>query len=142
MRFVIVVLSLSFSYCVNAQDMSPLAEYRWKNRLVLLFSSQTDDQLYQKQYDLLRADQSGLDERDLLIFNVLSHEITYDTDSVRIERAARLREHYRVDEKNFSILLIGKDGSEKMRSDAVVPRNELYAIIDAMPMRREEMRRN
>ena len=63
-------------------------------------------------------------------------------DSAGIARVAKLRERYRVDENTFTFILVGKDGSEKMRSDTVVTRDELYAIIDAMPMRRGEMRKN
>ncbi len=127
--------------------MPDLSEYRWKNRLVLLFSSQHDSSLGQRQHDLLRADQTGLDERDLLIFRVLPDRVVDDVDSVRkdsadIERAAALRERYQVDEREFLIILIGKDGSEKLRRDVIVPLGELYALIDAMPMRREEMRQN
>ncbi|MGB3778219.1 MAG: DUF4174 domain-containing protein [Tunicatimonas sp.] len=122
--------------------MPDLSEYRWKNRLILLFSPRPDNPLYQQQYNLFRADQPSLDERDLLIFRVLPDRVVSETDTAGTERAARLRERYRVDENAFVFILIGKDGSEKMRSDAVVSRDELYALIDAMPMRREEMRKN
>ena len=121
--------------------MFDLSEYQWKNRLILLFSPQTNN-MYQQQHDLLRTDQPGLNERDLLVFSVIGDRVVVETDSAGIERAAKLREHYRVDESTFTFILIGKDGSEKMRSNTVVTRNELYSIIDAMPMRREEMREN
>lgn len=128
--------------CVYAQAMPDLSEYLWKNRLILLFSSQADASLYQRQYDLFRADQPGLDERDLLIFRVLPDRVVNETDAAGTELAAKLRKRYQVNNEPFLILLIGKDGSEKMRSDTVVSRDELYALIDSMPMRREEMREN
>ncbi len=40
----------------------------------------------------------------------------------------------------FSVVLIGKDGGEKLRRQAPLAPAELFAIVDAMPMRREEMR--
>ncbi len=140
MKFVFVVFLFLSCCCTYAQTMPDLSEYRWKNRLILLFSSQADNPLYQQQRDLLRADQPGLDERDLLIFSVLSDRVASETAIAGVERAATLRKRYRVDENTFTFILIGKDGSEKMRSDTLVARNELYALIDAMPMRREEMR--
>ena len=130
------------SQCAHPQDMSDIDEFRWKNRLILLFTSQVDDPLFQQQYDLLRADPSGLDERDLLIFRVLPNRIISESDTAGAARADNLRERYRADGEDFLILLIGKDGSEKLRSDTVVSRQALYERIDAMPMRREEMRRN
>jgi hypothetical protein len=140
MKFVFIVFLLLSCRCTYAQTMPDLSEYHWKNRLILLFSSQADNPLYQQQTDLLRADQPGLDERDLLIFSVLSDRVVSETATVGVERATKLRERYRVDENSFVFILIGKDGSEKMRSDTLVTRNELYALVDAMPMRREEMR--
>ncbi len=132
---------LLFCHCIHAQTMSDLADYRWKNRLIFLFSSQANNPLYRQQVDLLRANQPGLDDRNLLIFSVLSDRVVSETATKRADRATELRERYRVDENSFTFVLIGKDGSEKMRSDTLVTRNTLYAIIDAMPMRREEMRK-
>jgi hypothetical protein len=41
--------------------------------------------------------------------------------------------------KAFLVVLIGKDGKEKLRSGVPMPPQELFAIVDAMPMRRAEM---
>jgi hypothetical protein len=35
---------------------------------------------------------------------------------------------------------VGKDGGEKLRSDTVVSPEQLFSIIDAMPMRKDEMK--
>jgi hypothetical protein len=37
-------------------------------------------------------------------------------------------------------VLIGKDGGEKLRRTTPLSPEELFAIVDAMPMRRAEMR--
>lgn len=42
--------------------------------------------------------------------------------------------------KTFSLVLIGKDGTEKLRRTTLLPPAELFALVDAMPMRRAEMR--
>lgn len=143
---VIIILFLISNHYAHAQAMNDLTEYRWKNRLVLLFSSQEDDSLVQRQRNLLGADQSGLEERDLLIFRVLPNQVLKEGDSVKTDSAGkdlakRLRKRYQVNREEFIMILIGKDGSEKLRSDTLVPLEELYALIDAMPMRREEMRK-
>jgi hypothetical protein len=41
----------------------------------------------------------------------------------------------------FLVRLLGKDGGEKLRRETPVPVGEILALIDAMPMRREERRR-
>ena len=40
----------------------------------------------------------------------------------------------------FAAVLVGKDGGEKFRSEGPVSPEVLFEIIDAMPMRRREMR--
>ncbi|MEM7620524.1 MAG: DUF4174 domain-containing protein [Pseudomonadota bacterium] len=37
-------------------------------------------------------------------------------------------------------MLLGKDGGEKLRKARRVTADELFALIDAMPMRQQEMR--
>ena len=41
----------------------------------------------------------------------------------------------------FRAILVGKDGEEKISSDLPLDRDALLPTIDAMPMRRQEMRR-
>lgn len=135
-------LLLFSDHQLSAQAMPTLSDYRWKNRLILLFAPDLKHTSLRQQHELLRADQQGLDERDLLVFSVLPNQvINEETNTKKTESAAELRKRYHVSKEDFLIILIGKDGSEKLRSDTVVTRGELYARIDAMPMRREEMRR-
>lgn len=82
--------------------------------LVLSAPSLTDD-AYRTQAALLLPAWSGLIERDFVVQTRLSA-------------------------KSFSVVLIGKDGGEKLRRTAVVAPEELFALVDAMPMRRAEMR--
>ena len=139
--FFLLWIGLLFSMqSISAQAMPTLADYQWKKRLILLFAPQADYPLRQEQNELLRSDQPGLDDRDLLIFEVLPNEVLSAT-SEEAESAEKLRERYRVNSEDYMVLLIGKDGSEKLRSDGLVTLNELYTLIDAMPVRREEMRR-
>jgi len=42
--------------------------------------------------------------------------------------------------KHFHAILIGKDGGVKGRWDSPVDMDALFGLIDAMPMRRQEMR--
>jgi len=42
-------------------------------------------------------------------------------------------------DSGFEILLIGLDGGVKLRQDEVIDTETLFARIDAMPMRRQEL---
>ena len=53
-----------------------------------------------------------------------------------------LRERYRIQENESTLILIGKDGGEKRRQvGSAIDLKALYPLIDGMPMRRQEMRR-
>ena len=47
----------------------------------------------------------------------------------------------RLSAKRFSVVLIGKDGKEKLRRATPLPSKELFEVVGAMPMRRAEMRK-
>ena len=51
-----------------------------------------------------------------------------------------LRKQLRLMTSQFVVVLIGKDGGEKLRRTHRVDLGEIFALIDAMPMRRQEMR--
>ena len=102
-----------------------LESYLWKNRLLLVFSPSSRNPLLLDQLEKLRAVRSGLVERDLLVLT--------DTEP---EQAGDLRDELVIE--GFEVLLIGKDGGVKARSQAPVTSEELFTTIDAMPMRRRE----
>jgi hypothetical protein len=54
------------------------------------------------------------------------------------QTAARRRFHIRPND--FTVILIGKDGGEKLRSHQPISLDTLRSTIDAMPMRQEEMK--
>ena len=109
-----------------------LEDYRWENRLLLIFAPTADDDRLEEQMTLFGALQDGNDERDLLIVQVLGDD--------PIEAAQSLRERYSVGPDAFGVLLIGKDGGLKNRFDEPVTAGEVFGLIDAMPMRIREMR--
>ena len=56
------------------------------------------------------------------------------------EPGSRLRKSLGVAERGFAVVLVGKDGGvKKVWRDPVDPKG-IFTIIDAMPMRQQEMR--
>jgi hypothetical protein len=47
----------------------------------------------------------------------------------------------RLSAKASSVVLIGKDGKEKLRRTTPLSSKGLFAVVDAMPMRQAEMRK-
>ena len=84
-------------------------------RVLLISAPSAKDDTYRTQAALLLPAWAGLIERDFVV-------------------------QTRLDAKTFSIVLIGKDGGEKLRRHTPLAPEEFFALVDAMPMRRAEMR--
>jgi len=54
--------------------------------------------------------------------------------------AESMRSQFDIRPGQFTVILIGKDGEEKLRSMGQVSMEELFSLIDAMPMRQSEIR--
>lgn len=104
-----------------------LADYKWKNRVILLFAEDKNNEELKQQIEILKNKPEENADRDLKIFKIFKNS----------ESNLNLFEEYKV-KGNFKFILIGKDGGEKLRSKKLITLEELYKTIDAMPMRKVE----
>lgn len=120
--------------------MTSLDDYKWKKRLLLVFAPK-EDTAYQKQMQLFNEQQVGLNERDLLIVQLLIEGTSLiDSQPINPVLAAQIRERFKVEQQDFQVILVGKDGTTKRREHSLVPPKVIFDEIDAMPMRQQEMR--
>ena len=82
-----------------------------------------------RQEALLRLHNVELTERDIT-------QLVVRTPAENPEIVKR----FKLSGAAFTVLLIGKDGGEKLRSHEIVSPETLCQLIDSMPMRQEEMR--
>jgi hypothetical protein len=119
-----------------------MSGFRWQRRPLLLFAADDGDSRLQRQVAAVEATRDQFDERDMVLIVVLGTGPSHAQGvALPDDDAARLRASYGVDGSSFALRLVGKDGGVKRRSTEVVPMGALYDLIDAMPMRQEEMRR-
>ena len=62
-----------------------------------------------------------------------------DGNLIDAEQAQRLRSAFGIGANSFSVVLIGKDGGEKLRVNDIPDLQAIYAVVDGMPMRGSEM---
>lgn len=110
----------------------PLAGYAWKARVLLVAAPTPDDARLCAQRDLFAAMRHGAAERDLALVEAVG-----DTAEARA-----LRHRFGLAPDTFRALLIGKDGGEKLSSATPLGPDQLFPLIDAMPMRRSEASRS
>jgi len=125
---------------VSAAQMS---EYVWQSRPLLLIAPSIADSRLQQNRQNLQQRSCELGDRNMIIGVILEQgQSRLDDQPISPSDASTLRERYAIDRDQFAAILIGKDGSEKYRYYDVPELNDFFALIDGMPMRRDEMLQN
>jgi Domain of unknown function (DUF4174) len=126
-----------------AQSKNTMEKYRWENRIVLIFSPSEKNEAYRQQLSSLVEGEKGIEERDIVIFKIFEDKgITPENEQLTKNICEQLRQEFGIKKEQFCVILIGKDGGEKYRKSTILSNENLFAIIDAMPMRRTEMKKN
>jgi len=124
---------------VNAQNLST---HQWKNRLILILVNDTPPPELQGQLTEFRTHSVGIKERKLEIYQIQPNQFQrgLNTDNEWIN-SDELYKKYKSGDTPFEVILIGLDGGIKLTQNDILTCEKLFAIIDAMPMRRRELRR-
>jgi hypothetical protein len=128
MRIFLLLLIFVFGVMNNESFGDPgLADLQWKNRVLVILAPSENDPLLKRERATAAGDSSGFLERDLTLV---------------VETAAGpLHRKFDISGDQFQVLLVGKDGHLARSWATPVGSEELFSIIDAMPMRQDEIRR-
>ncbi len=91
-----------------------LTAHQWRRRVLVIDAPEQVTEDHRRQLASLDAAKAGLEERDVLVVT-------------------------RPGSPAFRVRLVGKDGGVKLDQGAPIETATLFALIDAMPMRRAEM---
>ncbi|MFO8086130.1 MAG: DUF4174 domain-containing protein [Desulfobacterales bacterium] len=123
---------------VSGHDLTP---YRWKNRILLIFSPDKTDSGYEAFNKSLEKEILELRSRDLIVFRIFETSPSFIEDkTLSFKDAKALRNRFRVSSGRFTVILMGKDGGVKMVRQDQAELQEFLDLIDTMPMRQQEMR--
>lgn len=118
-----------------------LSAYQWQHRILLVFAPSTASSHYRQQMHVWQTNSAGTDDRDLKLVQILATgESQVDGRSISSASADRLRQQFGITPEECAVILVGKDGTEKQRSQTPIDLAMLFRTIDAMPMRQQEMR--
>jgi hypothetical protein len=108
---------------------------QWKARVLVVSAGARDDADLRAQDAILSADGDGQVDRDMKVIRLVGSEAPVGVD------ASALRERLSLPPDRFEIVLVGKDGAIVLRRRQPIPLGEIFDRIDAMPMRRDEIRK-
>ena len=94
------------------------------------------------QAESIRLNKTAFEERDVLIFMVSPEEVFGLDQTISSLDALAVYKDTGTKLTYSGVVLIGKDGGVKLRNDFGVAPQKIFDLIDGMPMRRAEIRKN
>jgi hypothetical protein len=126
------------------EKTTTLEALRDQHRVLLIFASSVDDAKLRAQEAELRDHAQEARERDLVVVEVTGghgSNAEESGDAMRLADPDAARKRFGVGGQEFTAVLVGKDGGEKLRSRSPLTMERLRTTIDAMPMRQDEMQK-
>ena len=135
--FLIIVFTLTFMQSFS-QDFK---DHQWKNRVLIVSTNNEKGIEFQKQINLLENLDQELKERKLIVYQISDNKYKLNfTESYKLLNSSSKK--YVSTKDGLQILLIGLDGGIKLKQNSILTAEKLFAIIDGMPMRKHELRKN
>ena len=141
MRMFLIIMGCTSFVNLNAQN---LEKHTWKNRVLVVKTSDSSSEIYQEQIKEFR---NATDEMKVRKF--VFYKITGDHFELINFANSELNDSGKIagkpigmtlnDKENFEVILIGLDGGIKLQQTDVLRKEALFSIVDAMPMRRNEL---
>lgn len=113
-----------------------LDEKRDHRRVLILYGRDDAQHFLIEQQEALQAEKTGVAERDLDVFVLVASEVVEPDRQFLMQQPFGL-----VPSENFQGWLVGKDGGVKHGFKKPVDVKELFRIIDSMPMRQQEAKK-
>jgi hypothetical protein len=140
----VIFLATSAAALGSAAAMAAeLSDYRWERRPLLLFAPTESDPRLVETMRRIEASRCDFADRDMVLGRIVTEGTsTLDGHVVDSNQAQRLVSEFGIVPNSFSVVLMGKDGGEKLRIAGVPDLQAIYAVIDGMPMRARETSAN
>ena len=139
----LIMTTLGTAWGTAAMGSETLDQLKWEKRPLLLFAKSRSFAPLDKQVDLLRQYRPDLEDRDMVVLSTTGRQETNAAIGyfpIARGTARQLRRQFEPAERGLTVILVGKDGTEKGRWQQIVEPQDLFDIIDSMPMRQQEMR--
>jgi hypothetical protein len=114
---------------------NPLKAFQWKARVLVISAPSKLDRQYLEQAQILTHDPDGRKDRELEVIPLLGEGEGMPFD------VAAMRDRLSLPPDKFEVVLVGKDGTVVLRRHGPIALGDLFTRIDAMPMRRAELRK-
>lgn len=139
------VLLLFGSVLLNTLTAQDLEKHRWENRILIIQTADKESMEYKRQVEEITDSIEELKERRIVLYQIFDRKYRYtdfqkptNDESWRSFEKSKLRELKK--SHPFKIVLIGLDGGIKLEQTKFLKKEDLFDLIDSMPMRKMELR--
>ncbi len=138
-RFCLGLIGCLMILKTNGQSME---KHRWENRILIVKTFSEQDPMYQEQLKEFSDSNIDLKERKIVLYEIVGNKYKM-TDYQKLSTDIYWQNLQNINEDifDFEVILIGLDGGVKFKKTDILRKEELYSIIDRMPMRSEELRK-
>ena len=142
-----IVLILNFSQAQiqnnfdNETDSIDDSSTRNSTRMLILVTLEDQHPQLTKQVDIINANRKEAIERKISIIQATPNGVKPIFNSNKnMSRVGMSFRQMKRGDSDFELILVGLDGTVKLRRKLAIEADELFAIIDEMPMRQSEIR--
>jgi len=129
-----VCLLAGAAFAAGKEDRQPP-----RPRMLFVFAPDADNKPLQAQYDRLQKTSDDLEDGDILTVYVIGdRSVKVPGPDAHTEPAANLRKLYHVDADAFRMVLVGKDGWQKMRWNEPTDVHQVLMHASEMPTGKKE----
>lgn len=139
-RLCLAVLSASALLLALVAPAAAIDAYQGRKRAVVVFAPSAEHPMLARQRNALNANRVSLSDRDVVFVYVVGTGLSVELGSNPGVSAATLRSRYRVSEGQFRVFMFEKDGTMRLESATPVTQQEITAILDRAPLKRETLR--
>ena len=139
-RLILILIGCTSLMTLNGQD---LKKHQWENRIVIVKASDIKSTKQEEQLKEFRNSFDELMDRKILVYKITGNDfvlIDYKNSALTTsgKTSKKLSDTILNKNENFEVILIGLDGGIKLQQTEIVLKEDLFNIIDSMPMRRNE----
>lgn len=138
-------LALLIALAAMTASVTPglaMSGYQWKKRPLVVFAPAEGAASLSQQKAIVAQFRPAFQDRKMVVVYVAGDRVSAELGPGPKSGAAALRARFGVAPGEFRAVLVGLDGGVKLSSGTPIAATTLFSTIDAMPMRKDEVKRS
>ena len=130
MRIFVLLICLFITGCSKPNVKQIFENYMWQNNVLIVFAPKANAPEFLEQKKQLRKSTKDLLKHDFVVWEIVHLEHVHVNNEPKPQLwTPPIYDAFNVKKNDFQIILIGKDGHEKLRKEKATPIEQLLKHI-------------